>query len=125
MIVSYLATLQLGRELINNLYSVIAIMLGRLRFSVGQAIEDYQTIWRNTALQLSRRDRLSPSRKKAKEASTSRLGEALDKMLRNRQERMKEYIGFFLDNSRNNVSHPEHSGEDQDTLCSDQERCKT
>lgn len=100
-------------------------MLGRLRFSAKQAIEDYQSIWKNVALQVSRRERLSPSRKKAKEASTRRLVTALGKMLHNRQERTKSYVGHFLGDSWNDASFDEGSGEDENTLCSDEERCKT
>lgn len=79
-----------------DLCRIIAVMLGRLRLTVDEAIDNYEQIWTAMEARLSRLDRLSPTRK-AKIANTKSLDEALKEIIKQNEHSRTD---LYMDEAR-------------------------
>jgi hypothetical protein len=101
-------------------FRIIAVMLGRLRMSVDQAIRDFKQIWITMAATMSRIDRIIPLRK-AKKSNSSSLDRAFADLLSERKERLNEFFQLHVANTDFTFG-PEAIS---DEFASDPELCKT
>lgn len=103
-----------------NPIRIIAVMFGRLRLNVDQAIRNFERIWLTMAATMSRYDRIMPFRK-AKISNSLSLDRAFDDLLTERRERLNESFQFHISNFDFAIG----KGAVSDEFESDSELCKT
>jgi hypothetical protein len=98
---------------------IIAVMVGRLRMSIDQTIENFEHIWQTMGATLSRYDRVIPFRK-AKASNTRGFDRAFQQLLSKRKRQFDECFPLRL--SLDTIFGTDALSDD---FASDPELCKT